>query len=233
MTCETFWTSIPLGIAYFLTYAQWEVLGVFFARSLGPTEIVTWTLLGIVWYLMKYITDGLVDAAQLRCCQWLISNQPLMAKKASQKAHFVSLSLSVVLVSTLFMTGNELVEWMTIDLVLQRMMIEVFPLLGLGLIVQTVGAISFSVISAQQDRIRMTHFIQFVGSWILAPLLGGIFCFLLRIDLQGLASAVVLGLAVSGAGQTYLLMKSDWTRIASKVSKGLALSSGTVESPVQ
>eukprot|EP00529_Nitzschia_sp_RCC80_P003533 CAMPEP_0113455300 /NCGR_PEP_ID=MMETSP0014_2-20120614/8305_1 /TAXON_ID=2857 /ORGANISM="Nitzschia sp." /LENGTH=1125 /DNA_ID=CAMNT_0000346727 /DNA_START=534 /DNA_END=3911 /DNA_ORIENTATION=- /assembly_acc=CAM_ASM_000159 len=233
MTCEMFWTSFPLGFAYFLTYGEWEILGVFFARALGPTEVVTWALLGVVWYFMKYIVDGLVDATQLRCCQWLISNQPLMAKTVSQKAHFVALSLSVVLVSILFVTGNELVKWMTIDLVLQRMMIDVFPLLGLGLIVQTVGAISFSLISAQQDRVQMSHFIQFGGSWILTLVLSATFCFLLRINLQGLASAVVLGLAVSGAGQTYILMKSDWTRIATKMSRGLASSSGTVESPVQ
>ena len=182
---------------------------------------------------MKYNIDGLVDATQLRCCHWLISNQPLMAKTASQKAQFVGLSLSLVLVSILFITGNELVKWITIDLVLQGMMIDVFPLLGLGLVVQTVGAISCSVISAQQDRIRMSHLIRFVGSWILTLILSAIFCFLLQINLQGLASAVVLGLAVCGAGQTYLLMKSDWTRIATKISVGLASSPKTVESTVQ
>lgn len=225
MSCEVFWAAVPLGFAYFLTYAEWELLGVVFARVLGPAEVVTWTLLGFVWYLLKYVLDGLADSVQLRCCHWLISNEPWMAKTSSQKAHFAGVSLSFLLVSILFMTGKELVQWMTVDLVLQNMIVETFPLLGVGLVVQSVGAISFSVISAQEDRLRLSHTVQFIGTWAFTSALSAIFCFWLRIDLQGLTCAVVLGLAISGAGQTYLLMKSDWVQIAATMSKGLVVNS--------
>jgi Na+-driven multidrug efflux pump len=208
-----------------MTFGQWEFLGVVFARVLGPAELVSWILLGYVWYLIKYLVDGLADSAQLRCCHWLISNQPLMAQTSSQKAHFLGLSLSVLLISVLFMTGKDLLEWMTQDLVLQTMMIETLPLVGLGVVVETVSLVSLAVLGAQQDRVRLSHFVQFMGTWMVTLILSAVFCFVLRIDLQGLTAAVVLGLAISGAGQAYLLMKSDWINIAAMMSKGLVLPS--------
>lgn len=227
---EVFHTASPLGVAYFLAYGEWELLA-FFAKALGPAEVVTWAMLGYLWYLLKYLADGIADAAELRCGHHLLCNDPRMARVSAQKSHFLGLSVSFLLTSILFMTGKELTEWLTQDLVLQTLMLEIFPLIGIGFVVQTSGLISASVLGAQ-GRSGMAHLVQFLGAWCVTVLLSVVFCSVLRIDLQGLSSAVVLGLALSGAGQTYLMMRSDWEHLASTLSKGLeALDEGSPPLP--
>jgi hypothetical protein len=50
-------TACPLGLTYLLNYGQWEVLTLFVV-ALGPAEMVAWAILGYLWSILKYISDG-------------------------------------------------------------------------------------------------------------------------------------------------------------------------------
>jgi Na+-driven multidrug efflux pump len=211
----------PLGVAYFLSYGEWELLTVF-ARALGPAEVVTWAMLGYIWSMLKYLSDGVADAAESRCALFLVSDQPERARLSAYKSKFLGFGTSLLTTSVLFMVGMELAGWVTQDATLQRLLLETFPLIGIGNIVRTAGTVSASILGAQ-GRPGWATIVQFLGNWCITVPLSGIFTYGLRIDLQGLTAAVVLGLALSGAGNTYMLMRSDWTALASVVSEGFVL----------
>jgi Na+-driven multidrug efflux pump len=185
--------------------------------ALGPAEVVTWAMLGFIWSMMKYLSDGIADAAEVRCALHLVSNQPELARLSAYKSLFLGLVTSIFTSSILFMVGAEVAPLITPDPTLQRLMIEVFPLIGMGHIVMTIGIISWALVGAQ-GRYTQATIIQFICNWGVTIPLSSLFTYGLRIDLQGLTSAFVLGLALSGAANTYVLVRSEWQRLASIIS---------------
>jgi hypothetical protein len=174
-------------------------------------------MLGYIWSMMKYLSDGIADAAEVRCALHLVSNQPELARLSAYKSLFLGLVTSIFTSSVLFMVGAEVAPLMTPDPTLQRLMIEVFPLIGMGHIVMTIGIISWALVGAQ-GRYTQATIVQFICNWGVTIPLSSLFTYGLRIDLQGLTSAFVLGLALSGAANTYILVRSQWQRLASVVS---------------
>jgi Na+-driven multidrug efflux pump len=208
-----------MGIAYFLTYGQWEMLTLL-AKALGPAEVVTWAILGYVWSILKYISDGFADAAESRCFLHLASNEPDLARSSAAKSQLLGFFSSLLVTSLLFIIGMELTKAITPDRTLQRLMVETFPLIGMGNVVQATSTISSSLLGVQ-GRGGLAILVQFLGNWCIGIILGSIFTYGLQIDLQGLTSAVVLGLALSGAGNGYLLLRSEWDALASILSEEL------------
>lgn len=168
-------------------------------------------MLGHIFSAMKYISDGIADAAESRCALHLVSNEPDLARRSAYKSLFLGLVSSVFVTSILFMLGEQIVPLITPDSTLQMLLLEVFPLLGIGHIFVTSGTISWALVGAQ-GRYNLATIIHFIGSWGVTFPLSCIFVFAIRIDLQGLASAVVMGLAVSSAGNLYILLRSQWER---------------------
>ena len=211
--------SGPLGVAYFLSYGQWELLALFVA-ALGPAEMVAWVLLGYLNAIFKYTFDGLADAAEISCSIHLVTNEPELAQISAGKSHFWGFSTSLFVTSLLYIAGMEFTQAISPDPTLQRLMMEVIPLLGIGNMVQSSGLISSSVLGAQ-ERSGLAILLQFLCSWCLSILLGSIFVFGFRIDLQGIMSAVVLGMGLSSAGSAYVLLRSEWTELAYSISNGV------------
>jgi Na+-driven multidrug efflux pump len=168
--------------------------------------------------MLKYLSDGIADAAEVRCALHLVSNQPELARLSAYKSLFVGLVSSLFATSILYMVGDELAPLISPDRTIQRMMIEIFPLIGMGHIVFTTGIISWALVGAQ-GRYNQATVVQFICNWGVTIPLSAIFTYGLRIDLQGLTSAFVLGLALSGAGNTYILIRSQWQRLATIISE--------------
>lgn len=210
-------TAGPMGVAYFLNYGQWDVLTLFVV-ALGPAEMVAWAMLGYLWSILKYISDGFADAAESRSALHLVLNEPNLARVSAGKSHFLGFFSSILVTSVIFLIGMELSKAMSPDPTLQRLVIEIFPQLGIGNVVQASGVVSASVLGAQ-ERGGIAMLVQLVGSWCVTMILGSVFTLGFQIDLQGLASAVVLGLGLSSAGNSYLLLRSEWDFIASSLSR--------------
>lgn len=185
--------------------------------ALGPAEMVAWAILGYLWSMLKYVSDGIADASESRCALHLVLNQPNLARVSAGKSHFLGFFSSVLITSMLFLVGMELSKAMIPDPTLQRLMMEVFPLLGIGNVVQASGLISASILGAQ-ERSDIAVTVQLMGNWCVTMILGSIFTFGFQIDLQGIASAVVLGLGLSSAGNTYQHLRSEWDFLASSLS---------------
>jgi Na+-driven multidrug efflux pump len=213
-------TACPLGLAYLLNYGQWEVLTLFVV-ALGPAEMVAWAMVGYLWSMLKYLSDGIADASESRCALHLVLNQPNLARICAGKCHFLGFFASVLTTSLLFLIGMELCKAMIPDPTLQRLMMEILPLLGIGNVVQTSSLISASILAAPERNSSSSMVIllrQWMGNWCVTMILGGIFTFGFQIDLQGIASAVVLGLGLSSTGNAYQLLRSDWDMLAMSLS---------------
>jgi Na+-driven multidrug efflux pump len=200
---------------------------------LGPAEVAAWALLGCIWSLNKYFTDGVADAAEIRCAHHLGMNDPEMAKLTAYKSIYLGLVAALFSTSVLFIVGEDLVRVITPDTTLQRLAAELLPLIGVGQIIMAVGTMSWTMVGAQGRRSLATT-VQLVGSWGVTIPLALFFTYGANINLQGLATSVVLGLSVAGAGNTYILLRSKWDLLAKIFSEENALDDTASQSlPVQ
>ena len=58
-----------------MAYAEWEIL-LIFAAYLGPAEAASWAMLCYVWDIFEATTEGIGDAAEVRCAyHWVRIDQ--------------------------------------------------------------------------------------------------------------------------------------------------------------
>lgn len=132
---------------------------------------------------------------------------------SSYKSILVSVIFASLITSILWIIGEDLAILLTPDPTLQRLIVEVFPLIGLGNIAMTAGTVSWALVGAQ-GRYRLATSVAMIGSWLVTLPLAAVYTFAFNIDIQGVTSAVVIGDAVTGTILTYILLRSDWPRLS-------------------
>ena len=207
-----FRTAIPLALGQLLQYGEWEILTVFIA-ALGTAEVTTWGIVGSIWDTLEALTEGFGDAGEIRVAYHLGAARPAEARLSSYKSIVVSIICSTLITSVMWIFGESLATWMTPDPTLQRLIIEVLPLMGIGNIALATGTVSWALVGAQ-GRYRLATFVAFIGSWCVTLPLAAILTYGLNIDLQGVTSAVVIGYTFTGTCLLYVLVRSDWDRLS-------------------
>lgn len=205
-------TAVPLALGEFFQYSEWEILTIFVA-ALGPAEVVTWGIVGSLWDTLEALTEGFGDAGEIRVAYHLGSGQPAKARQSSFKSIAVSVIFASIITSVVWIIGEDLATWLTPDPTLQRLIIEVLPLMGLGNLTMTAGTVSWALVGAQ-GRYRLATFIALIGSWFFTLPLAAIYTYAFNFDIQGVTSAVVLGDIFTGTCLTYILFRSDWSRLS-------------------
>jgi len=207
-----FRTAVPLALGQLLEYGEWEVLTIFVA-FLGPAEVTTWGIAGSLWDTLEALTEGFGDAGEIRVAYHLGAGHPAKARMSSYKSILVSIIFATCITSIMWIIGEDLAVLLTPDPTLQRVIIEILPLMGIGNITMTAGTVSWALVGAQ-GRYRLATFMAFIGSWCVTLPLAAIYTYAFHIDLQGVTSAVVLGNSVTGTCLTYILVRSDWERLS-------------------
>ena len=131
-------TGLPLAMGGLLAYAEWEVLTIF-AAVLGPAEAATWAILGFVWDVFESTTEAIGDAAEVRCAYQLGKGRPQMAKRSAYKSMLLSIAVASIITIVFLCLDNHLPIWLTTDETIRVMLVELFPLMGLGNLTMTVG----------------------------------------------------------------------------------------------
>jgi MATE family multidrug resistance protein len=198
-----------------------------FAAALGPAEVATWAILGSIWDIFEASTEGIGDAAEVRCAHHLGKGNPEMAKTSSYKSILFATILSGFVSIIFFSLSNELPRWFTTDPTLQRMISELVPLVGIGNVTMTFGMVCWALVGAQ-GRYGLATFVSFVSSWCITIPLSALFVFGLNVDLQGVTSAVVIGYSCTGTVLSFILLRSDWECLSETVQKLNALSGEVV-----
>jgi multidrug resistance protein, MATE family len=187
-----------------------------FAKFLGPAEVAAWGILGSVWDVLEGSTEAIAEAGEVVSAFYLGAGKPKQAKMSAYKSLLLAFVISVLLTSIVFMCAEDLAYWMTDDLVLQQLVIELIPLFGVGNIALAIGSMAWTLVGAQ-GRYALSTSIGFAGSWCVTVPLSALFSIALNFNLKGQTAAVVIGYMVSGTWNTYILLVSDWQGISEKI----------------
>jgi Na+-driven multidrug efflux pump len=233
-----FHVALPLAFGNLLAAAEWEILTIL-AAMLGPAEAATWAVLGYIWDLFESTTDALGEAAELRVAYHLGKGKPDMAKSSGYKSMFlaamITSSSSVILMSLI----HVLPPLLTYDATIQAMLIELFPLVALGNVTMSMGMVCWAIVGAQGRYRLSTVIATSCAFFITIPI--AIATTSMRVDLQGLTFAVVVGYTVAATLLSLVVLMSDWKFFSEKIieemdemddSSLLYSSSGLMKDPV-
>jgi len=208
-------TAIPLSCSNLISYGEWEAL-TFFAAALGPKEVAAWGLFEAVWGLMEGASSGATEAGSIRLATHLGRGNVNSAKLCTWKCLFLSTSLGIFETSILFICGNDISTWFTDDKFLQDIMNGMLPVVGIGNILMVFGMVSWSLVGAQ-GRYKLATTINALVSFALTIPLAAIFCVGMKLTLDALVGAVVIGYSTVGLCLAYVLFVSDWEHISTTI----------------
>ena len=212
---ELFGVAFPLAIGSLLAYAEWEVLTVF-AAVLGPAEAATWAVLGFVWDVFESTTEAIGDAGEVRVSYQLGKGRPALARLSSYKSMFLASTLALIVTSAFLAMSNVLPTWLTSDETIQDMLTELFPLVALGNITMNIGMVCWALIGAQ-GRYRLATSIATACSLLITLPIGAVTTVSMRINLQGLTFAVVVGYTITAMLLSTFLFMSDWDMFSKQI----------------
>jgi Na+-driven multidrug efflux pump len=160
----------------------------------------------------QYI-EGLAEAAEVRVAYHMGNGRPDRAKKCAYKSILLGFQIAVFSTGALYILAEYIPKWITPDPTLQKMIYEVLPLLGIGQIAMSLGIMCWSVIGAQ-GRYRLATTIEFIGSWFFVIPLCAVLVYGFHFNLQGMVGSTVLGYAISGAVNLFVVLRSDWKQLS-------------------
>jgi len=186
------------------------------ASYLGPAEVAAWAILGSIWDVFYTTTAGIGDAAEIRVSHHLGENSPTMAQLSAYKSLFLGMSVASVVSLIYFSLQDQIPAWFTKDETLQGMLRELVPFVGVANLTMTFGMQCWSCIGSQ-GKYSMATWVSFVSSWGICMPLAAIFTYGFRFDLQGLTAAATIGYVSTGATLSYILLGTDWYKVAYKI----------------
>jgi len=208
-------TAIPLSIGEFLAYGEWEVM-VVLITSIGSAELAVWGMISTVWELLEAATNGVSDAASIRVSLHLGRGLPALAKLSAHKALYFSVLLAFFTTSVLYIVAGSIPAWFTDHAVIQNMIYETLPLIGLGNIFLVYGMTAWGVVGGQGRFYLSTITLCFCGWGVTLPYCS-VVTYLLNYNLEGIVSGVVLGYATAAVGMSYVVLTSDWNFISEEI----------------
>jgi Na+-driven multidrug efflux pump len=210
-----FTQAVPLSLGYLLSNAEWAVLTIM-ASHLGPAEVAAWAILGSIWEVFYTTTAGIGDAAEIRVSHHLGENAPNRAKKSAYKSLFLGMVVASMTSLVYFLLQDQLPLWFTTDETLQAMLQELVPFVGVANLTMTFGMQCWSIIGAQ-GCYSLATWVNSISSWGVCMPIAATFTYVFRFDLQGLASAVTVGYVVTGSVLSYILLSTDWYKVARRI----------------
>lgn len=207
--------AIPLAMGSLLSNAEWAVLA-FFASHLGPAEVAAWALLGSLWEVFYSSTAGIGDAAEIRLAYHLGNNDPKEAQRCAYKSLSLGMLVATVISIAYFSLQRNVPAWFTTDSTIQAMLRELVPFVGVANLTMTFGMQCWSLVGAQ-GKYKMATWINFISSWGVVMPMAAIFVFVVGFDLQGLTAAACVGYLSTGSALSYVLLSTDWNKVAKKI----------------
>merc|ERR1712085_219602 len=159
---------------------------------------------------------GIGSASEVRCAYQLGKGRPALAKLSSYKSMFMAMVMSVLVSTLLLYFSDPVTTWLTQDPTLATMLSEQSPLIAVGNVTMNMGMVCWSLIGAQ-GRYRLATSISTVCSIFITLPVGALITIYLRIDLQGLVFAVVVGYSTTAMFLSYVLLMTNWEKLSTKM----------------
>lgn len=129
---------VPLGKTLLLVWNGWLFYEMVCSQSMPSFFQDT----------LEMLTEGFGDAGEIRTGLHLGAAQPATARISSYKSILVAVICATLFTSLLWILGENLATWLTPDLTLQSLIIDVLPLMGIGNIALTSGSVSWALVGA-------------------------------------------------------------------------------------
>lgn len=212
---DLFRVAIPLALGGILAYAEWEILTVF-AAILGPAEAATWSVMGYVWGVFESTTEAVGDSSEIRVASRLGKGRPDLAKLAAYKSMFIAAVMATCMSILLLCLTNILPPLLTPDSTIQTMLAQMFPLAALGNATMATGMVCWAIVGAQ-GRYHISTMIATACAFLITIPLGCIFTVKMRLNLEGVTFAVVIGYTATGFILSLLILFSDWDMLSKRI----------------
>ena len=220
--CSEPWSHSPVWLVFLLSAAAWA-------------------LVGFVWEVFESTTEAIGDASEVRCAYQLGKGRPEMAKLSAYKSILLAFTLSVISTGIFLGISSELPSWLTKDPTIQvrlicirvysmfcsfhwsislpvhkEMIASCIPLIALGSVTMNTGMICWALVGAQR-RYHLATLISLGCSLLITLPVGLIVTLWLKIDLQGLTFAVVVGYTFTALILSSTLLSSNWEQLSAKI----------------
>lgn len=209
-------TAMPLSTGELISQGEWAVL-TFFASFMGPAEVAAWAILGNIWDLFYYFSEGVGDAAEIRISLHLGDNHPALAQLSTYKSLVVGLLSAISVTTLIFAMKNAIPRWFTADETIQELLRELVPFVGVANLFMMFGMNCWYVLGAQ-GKYGLATWITGLSSWTICAPLAAFSVLVCHFGLQGLASSLSVGYVTAGACLSYFTMVTDWPAVALKIS---------------
>ena len=156
-------------------------------------------------------TEAIAAGAETRVGHHMGGGRPQKAKRAAYKAIYVALVIATYVTAIVYMLSDKIVELMTPDPTLQRIVLNAFPIVGVGQIGLAASTICWDIMGAQ-GRIRLATFVSLTGSWLITLPFSAITVIVIGTNIQGPTAGVVIGYTISGAVLIGLVVMTDWEK---------------------
>ena len=206
--------SLPLSVGTLLEFSVWPLLTLC-CKQMGAAQAAAWAILGVtVWEVLTALTEGLGEAASIRLAFSFGSGRPDVAQTLSRKVLYLALVQGVLVTALLYLFGRLIAAGLSAEPVLQHLLYNALPLLGLANIALNLSQAGWSVVGAQ-GRFRLATLLVWTCTWCVAiPMaLVAVFGFELD-DVSALAGSLAVGYASASSALTYVVLRSDWMRIS-------------------
>lgn len=186
-----------------------------------------------MWDTFESSSEGCGEATAVRVAYHLGNNHPYLAKISAYKCSIVGMAIAFFFTSLLFMCGENLPSWFTVDPTLQAIIFDLIPLLGIGNIAMTYGIMSWYILGGQA-RFGLAATI-YVGTTLLISLpLAAVSIYILHLDIKGVVASEIAGYITGGTILAIIIVISDWPehsrRVIARAAECGSVSSSSSES---
>ena len=215
-----------------LAYGEWEALTIL-ASHLGPAEVAAWyvpvvdnlifgmlihsfynrAILGSLWDTFESTTEGIGEAAAVRIAFHMGRNDMKMARISTYKSSLLGMIFAFFMTAIFLICGDSIPVWLTDDATLQHLIAQLLPLMGIGNLSFTFGMLAWNQLGGQ-GRYKIATLIHCACSWLITLPLASIFVYVFEINLEGITCAVVVSYATAALIMAFMLLTSDWERLA-------------------
>lgn len=184
--------------------------------SLGPAEVAAWGLLGTVWDALELIVASIAEGCEVRAASLLGSGQVKKSEFLAYKSLWIGILSAGALSVLLLSLRNEIPKWLTHDVTLQSLLTDVIPMLCIANFASATAIMSGSILYAQ-NRFSLATTWTFVISIVVTLPLAALSSIVYRFDLKAQTGAVVIGMSLTSALNTFVMIRSDWHALSDAI----------------
>ena len=201
------------------------VLIVFVSFNMGPSAIIAWGILTLIWDVMCHFVEAISNAGKIRILHHLQGNgEPneeslsyILAKQVAYKSLSLVLIMSIFIASILLVIGEPILPFLIPnDATLQDMIYLCLPLVGIGYVSYAIR-MSCSMVLITQGRYQIAQLAMFISILFVTIPLSLVTILVLKWNLLGPVASLVVGYTLSGAILMGYVISSDWKALSEKM----------------